>query len=128
MFRFKMPVKTAVIIAVMAVFSCSKEPVGYLEVRNLSNDTFTNVTWGELIYLGTIAPGEEKGDETESDFIKVIENYLPKMATEAEITMWVEQNIDFAEFKNKMQAMGLIMKHFGATADGNTVKKILQEM
>jgi hypothetical protein len=42
--------------------------------------------------------------------------------------MWVEQNIDFAEFKNKMQAMGLIMKHFGATADGNTVKKILQEM
>ena len=66
MFRFKMPVKTAVIIAVMAVFSCSKEPVGYLEVRNLSNDTFTNVTWGELIYLGTIAPGEEKGDETES--------------------------------------------------------------
>lgn len=71
---------------------------------------------------------EKKGDETESDFIKVIENYLPKMATEAEITMWVEQNIDFAEFKNKMQAMGLIMKHFGATADGNNVKKILEEM
>ena len=71
---------------------------------------------------------EKKGDETESDFIKIIEIYLPKMATEAEITMWVEQNIDFAEFKNKMQAMGLIMKHFGATADGNTVKKILQEM
>jgi uncharacterized protein YqeY len=71
---------------------------------------------------------EKRGDETESDFIKVIENYLPKMATEAEITMWVEQNINFAEFKNKMQAMGLIMKHFGATADGNTVKKILQEM
>jgi uncharacterized protein YqeY len=71
---------------------------------------------------------EKKGDETESDFIKVIENYLPKMATEDEIKMWIEQNIDFAEFKNKMQAMGSIMKHFGATADGNSVKKILQEM
>jgi hypothetical protein len=71
---------------------------------------------------------EKMGDETESEFIRVIENYLPKMATEAEITMWIEQNIDFSEFKNRMQAMGLIMKHFGATADGNTVKKILQEM
>ena len=71
---------------------------------------------------------EKRGDETESDFIKVVENYLPTMATEAEIKMWVEQNIDFAEFKSKMQAMSLIMKHFGAKADGNTVKKILQEM
>jgi hypothetical protein len=71
---------------------------------------------------------EKKGDETDSEFIKIIENYLPKMATETEITIWIEQNIDFSEFKNKMQAMGLIMKHFGATADGNTVKKILQHM
>ena len=71
---------------------------------------------------------EKKGDETDSEFIKIIENYLPKMATETEITIWIEQNIDFSEFKNKMQAMSLIMKHFGATADGNTVKKILQHM
>ena len=71
---------------------------------------------------------EKKGDETDSEFIKIIENYLPKMATETEITIWIEQNIDFSEFKNKMQAMGLIMKHFGAKADGNTVKKILQHM
>ena len=71
---------------------------------------------------------EKKGDETDSRFIKIIENYLPKMATEADITKWIKQNIDFSEFKNKMQAMGLIMKHFGATADGNAVKKILQRM
>ena len=71
---------------------------------------------------------EKKGDEMDSEFIKIIENYLPKMATETEITIWIEQNIDFSEFKNKMQAMSLIMKHFGATADGNTVKKILQHM
>jgi len=71
---------------------------------------------------------ETKGDETDSRFIGIIENYLPKMATQAEITNWIEQNIDFSEFKNKMQAMGLIMKHFGATADGNAVKKLLQKM
>ena len=71
---------------------------------------------------------EQKGESADSEFIKVIENYLPKMATEKEITAWIHQNIDFSQFKNKMQAMGLIMKHFGTTADGNFVKKIIQKM
>ena len=71
---------------------------------------------------------EQKGEAADSAFIKVIENYLPKMATEEEITAWIHQNIDFSQFKNKMQAMGLIMNHFGATADGNFVKNIIQKM
>lgn len=71
---------------------------------------------------------EKKGAETDSEFVRVVENYLPKMATDEEIMEWIKQNIDFSEFKNKMQAMGSIMKHFGATADGNAVKKILQKM
>ncbi len=50
------------------------------------------------------------------------------MATDEEVKKWIEQNIDFSQFKNKMQAMGLIMKHFGSLADGNMVRKILQEM
>jgi uncharacterized protein YqeY len=66
--------------------------------------------------------------EGESDFIAVIEGYLPKMATREEIVDWIGNNIDFSQFKNKMQAMGPIMKHFGAMADGNEIKKILQEM
>ncbi len=71
---------------------------------------------------------EHKGQGTESAFIGIIETYLPKMTSEAEIHDWIKHNIDFAQFKNKMQAMGSIMKHFGATADGNSVKKILQQM
>jgi len=71
---------------------------------------------------------EKKGAEDDSTFIRVIENYLPQMATQEEIAEWIEQHVDFSEFKNKMQAMGLIMKHFGATADGNEVKKLLQNM
>jgi uncharacterized protein YqeY len=66
--------------------------------------------------------------EAESDFITVIEGYLPKMATREEIVDWIGNNIDFSQFKNKMQAMGPIMKHFGAAADGNEIKKILQDM
>ena len=69
-----------------------------------------------------------KGDPQDSEFIKALDSYLPQMATDAEIKDWIEQNVDFGELKNKMQAMGPIMKHFGATADGNAVKKILQAM
>lgn len=71
---------------------------------------------------------EQKGEVADSVFIKVIENYLPKMATEEEITAWIHKNVDFSQFKNKMQAMGVIMKHFGSTADGNFVKSIIQKM
>jgi uncharacterized protein len=65
------------------------------------------------------------GGET-NRFIEVAESYLPGMATEEEIAAWIKANIDFSQFKNKMQAMGPIMAHFGASADGNTVKKVLQ--
>jgi uncharacterized protein len=69
---------------------------------------------------------QNQGISEDSGFISVIETYLPKQATEDEITAWIHENVDFSSFKNKMQAMGMIMKHFGPRADGNAVKKILQ--
>ena len=71
---------------------------------------------------------EKMGDAIDSEFIRIIETYLPKMATKAEIKSWIAENIDFSQFKNKMQAMGPIMKHFGETADGDAVKQILQQI
>lgn len=62
-----------------------------------------------------------------SPFLVIMEEYLPKQATEEEIRGWVTENIDFSAFKNKMQAMKPIMQHFGSTVDGNAVKKVLQE-
>ena len=70
---------------------------------------------------------ELKG-ETDSSFIRIIEEYLPKMATDEEIADFIKENIDFSQFKNRMQAMGPIMKHFGKTADGNAVKRVLQSI
>ena len=99
---------------------------GRLDKKELSDDEVVKIL--QKLMKSEKEVLEKKGDETDSRFIKIIENYLPKMATEADITKWIKQNIDFSEFKNKMQAMGLIMKHFGATADGNAVKKILQRM
>ncbi len=70
---------------------------------------------------------DRKG-ESVSDFIGVIEGYLPRKASRVEVVAWIEDNVDFTQYKNKMQAMGPIMKHFGAMADGNEIKRILQEL
>ena len=61
-----------------------------------------------------------------SEYLTILETYLPKMAAKEEISAWITENIDFSEYKNSMQAMGTIMKHFGKLADGNLVKQLLQ--
>ena len=69
----------------------------------------------------------EAKNEESSDYLNILQLYLPKMASRAEIMAWISDNIDFSEYKNKMQAMGSIMKHFGKQADGKMVNQILQE-
>ncbi len=66
--------------------------------------------------------------EASSEYLEILEAYLPKMATEEEIAAWAKENIDLSQFKSAMQAMGPIMKHFGKSADGNVVKKVLAGM
>ncbi|MHB1226897.1 MAG: GatB/YqeY domain-containing protein [Desulfurivibrionaceae bacterium] len=66
--------------------------------------------------------------EASSEYLEILESYLPKMATEEEITAWAKENVDLSKFKNAMQAMGPIMKHFGKSADGNVVKKVLADL
>ena len=62
-----------------------------------------------------------------SPFLTIMEEYLPKQASEEEIYAWVEKNIDFSSFASKMQAMKPIMQHFGSAVNGNVVKKVLQQ-
>ncbi|PLX48360.1 MAG: hypothetical protein C0613_11385 [Desulfobulbaceae bacterium] len=73
-----------------------------------------------------LAAGHESADQ--SDYITILESYLPRQATKEEIGAWIEANIDFAAFANKMQAMKPIMSHFAGRADGNLVKEILQDI
>ena len=71
---------------------------------------------------------ERAGQHGTNRFIEVAQSYLPSMAGEAEIKAWISDNIDLKQFNNKMQAMRPIMQHFGASADGNLVKKIIAEL
>jgi uncharacterized protein YqeY len=66
--------------------------------------------------------------ETTSEYFEILKLYLPKLVSREEIVVWIKENIDFSQYKNKMQTMGVIMKHFGKTADGKQVNQILQEM
>ncbi len=69
----------------------------------------------------------EAKDEDSSEYLEILKQYLPRMADREKVIAWIKENIDFSEYKNKMQAMGTIMKHFGKQADGRMVNQILQE-
>jgi uncharacterized protein YqeY len=69
---------------------------------------------------------EIKKEET-SEYLKILRSYLPATASREEIAAWIKANIDFSQYKNKMQAMGPVMKHFGKLADGKLVNQILKE-
>ncbi len=99
---------------------------GRLDKKELSDDEAVKIL--KKLIKSEREVLEQKGETENSAFIEIVESYLPKMADEEEISEWIRQNVDFSQFKNKMQAMGAIMKHFGASADGNTVREILQKM
>lgn len=69
---------------------------------------------------------ELKKQET-SQYLEILQSYLPKAASREEIVAWIKDNIDFSEFKNKMQAIGPVMKHFGQLADGKLVNQVLKD-
>ena len=69
---------------------------------------------------------EIKKEET-SEYLEILQSYLPATASREEIVAWIKANIDFSQFKNKMQAMGPVMKHFGKLADGKQVNHVLKE-
>ena len=66
--------------------------------------------------------------ETTSDYLELLNLYLPRMATSPEIEQWVRDNVVLSNFKSPVQAMGVVMKHFGKLADGNQVKEVLENM
>ena len=72
--------------------------------------------------------GDKEAMYVGTPFLKVLRTYIPQLATDAEIMEWIKENVDFSKFKNKMQAVGIVIKHVGATADGDRVKAIVQGM
>ena len=81
-----------------------------------------------LVYLNKDCDIDRAMYEDEEKMVKFLSGYVPKMASAEEIRKWIEENVDFSQYKNKMQAMKPIMAHFGVSADGNVVKDIIMNM
>jgi len=92
--------------------------------EEITNDDIIGIINGLVKSEQTVL---ELKQETTSEYLEILKRYLPKRVGRAEIEAWIAENIDFSQYKNKMQAMGTIMKHFGKTADGKLVNQILQE-
>ena len=71
---------------------------------------------------------ERTGVTEPSLYLKLVRMYLPQMADKSELEWWIKERIDFSTLKNPMQAVGIVMKEFGARADGKLVKELVQEM
>jgi len=92
--------------------------------EEITNDDVIGIIKGHVKSEQTVL--EATGQST-SEYLIILKSYLPKMVDPEEIRTWIRENIDFSEFKNKMQAMGPVMKHFGKLADGKLVNQILKE-
>jgi uncharacterized protein YqeY len=92
--------------------------------EEINNDDVIGIIKGLVKSEQTVL--EITGQST-SDYLEILRSYLPKMIDKEEITTWMKDNIDFSQYKNKMQAIGSVMKHFGKLADGKLVNQILKE-
>jgi len=92
--------------------------------EEITNDDIIGIINGLVKSEQTVL---ELKKEATSEYLEILQAYLPKIVSREKIVAWIKENIDFSQYKNKMQAMGTIMKHFGKTADGRQVSQILQE-
>lgn len=70
---------------------------------------------------------EEMGNNLTSIKIKIAQSYLPEEASKEEIVKWIKENINFNDYKNKMQSIKPIMEYF-KSVNGNTIKQIILSM
>ncbi len=60
-------------------------------------------------------------------FLDVVRTFLPSEVSEGDILQWIMLNVNFAELKNKYQAIGLVKKKFPGV-DGNLVKTVINKI
>ena len=60
-------------------------------------------------------------------FIDTLKPYLPEETPYMEIYAWAKKNINF-DTLSYGEAVGVIMKHFGSSANGKTVREIVASL
>jgi hypothetical protein len=111
-------------LTVPVVLEGGKKSTRPKKPEEITNDDIIGIIQG-LVKSEHIVLEAKK--ESTSEYLQILETYLPRQASREEIIAWIKASIDFGQYKNKMQAMGAIMKHFGKTADGKLVNQILRD-
>ena len=111
-------------LTVPITLESGKKTTRVKNAAEITNDDIQDIIRGLVKSEKTVL---EAKHETDSEYIDILNRYLPRMATREEILAWIASN-DLSHLKSPMQAIGPIMKHFGKLADGNMVKAILKEL
>lgn len=94
------------------------------ELSRLNNKEATNE---EIVKVLRKLQKNEKlviGPGKPTAFLKVVESYLPKQMSKEEILKYI-LTVDLTGFKNKLQAIGVIMKDLKGNTNGQDVKDVL---
>ncbi|MDX2004670.1 MAG: GatB/YqeY domain-containing protein [Meiothermus sp.] len=68
-------------------------------------------------------------EENKNGFeVEFLNGYLPTEMDEAAIEDWVKANIDFAQFKAPMAAIGAVTKALGPAAPGDKVRAVIERI
>lgn len=109
-----------------------KEILGCI-VGELQRQKSKNLTDDETIKILKVLRENEKElmkyqQTLTSEYLDMINEYLPEEPTKEEITNWIKDNIDFTKYKNKLAAIKDVSKHFGAIVDNELIKTIIINM
>ena len=111
-------------LTVPITLESGKKSTRLKKAEEITNDDIIGVIQGLVKSEQTVL---EATRQASSAYLEILQSYLPKMSSQEEIIAWIQANIDFSRYKNKMQAMKPIMQHFGKLADGKLVNQILQQ-
>jgi len=75
--------------------------------------------------IQSLLKAEDKG-MVDKPYFDVLRTYLPKQLSINEIKEWIFANVNFSSLNNKMQAIGIVKKHFGNKVDGKVIQNIIQ--
>ena len=75
--------------------------------EEISNDDIIGIIKGLAKSERTVL---EATRQESSEYLKILQSYLPKTIAREEIIAWIQDNIDFSQYKSRMQAIGPVMK------------------
>lgn len=132
----------------MALYTKIVERMHSLPIKqdNKEERSALKVIVGELQRLGYKIPSDEEclkvlaqlkkdeekllkySGEAPSVYTSILEEYLPKKATESDIRKYISDNISLSDYPNRGQIIGVVVKAFKGKADGRVVKSIVESL